>query len=651
MPEIRVGVAMGKVVILDENTANQIAAGEVIERPASVVKEMMENSIDANATAITVEIANGGIKSIRIADNGDGIEADDVELAFERYATSKIRSINDLTRISTMGFRGEALASIASVSKVEVITKTEDAETGTRVVVEGGKILLSEPVGTPKGTTFIVRELFYNTPARYKFLKKDTTEASYIHDIITKIALARPDISIKFINQGRTVIHTPGNHDLLSTIYSLFGKETAQAVIPLNLSLNGIIVSGYVGKPEISRGNRSLEIVFVNGRSVYNKTITAAIEEAYKTRLMQKRFPFTVLKVTVPPETVDVNVHPAKLEVRFSDENMIYRAVYTAVSEALAGASLIQNAGEDIDSAEMFSFGETSKTAEPEQVKMQEKPRVTGNVFPDMAAGTGGYKKTEPVPKKVIFKEPVQISKTKEYTTEKPEEREVKREEVIPLRTREEHFDAEKPDDAAKAEPHDDRERLLNARIIGQAFESYIILEEGDKLFLIDQHAAHERIRFESIREQFIHEESYSQGLLSPLMVELTHQEMMKFNELEPYIRKLGFEAEVFGNRTVLVRAIPYLLQDGFSDSDFRDIIEKLSQEINSVLEIIPEETIYMMACKSAIKANRAMSQMEIQGLVKDLVNCENPYTCVHGRPIIISMGKKELEKKFKRIV
>ncbi|WP_252891524.1 DNA mismatch repair endonuclease MutL [Thermoclostridium stercorarium] len=350
---------MGKVVILDENTANQIAAGEVIERPASVVKEMVENAIDAHATSITVEITNGGVKSIKIVDNGDGIEGDDVELAFERHATSKIRSIDDLTRLSTMGFRGEALASIAAVSKVEVITKTEDAKTGTRVIVEGGKVVLSEPTGAPKGTTFIVRELFYNTPARYKFLKKDTTEATYIHDVISKIALARPDISIKFVNQGKTVIHTPGNHDLLSTVYSLFGKDTARAVIPVNLTFNGVKVSGFVGKPEISRGNRNLEMVFVNGRVVYNRTIITAIEEAYKTRLMQKRFPFTVLKVDVPPETVDVNVHPAKLEVRFSDENMVYRTVYMAVSDALSGASLIQSIEEE-DGSEIFSFGEVN---------------------------------------------------------------------------------------------------------------------------------------------------------------------------------------------------------------------------------------------------------------------------------------------------
>lgn len=643
---------MGKVVILDENTANQIAAGEVIERPASVVKEMVENSIDANSTSITVEILNGGIKSIKIVDNGDGIEADDVEMAFERHATSKIRSIDDLSRISTMGFRGEALASIASVSKVEVITKTEEAESGTRVVVEGGKVLFCEPVGAPKGTTFIVRELFYNTPARYKFLKKDSTEAGYIHDIITRIALARPDISIKLINQGKTVIHTPGNHDLLSTIYSLFGKETARAVIPLNYAQNGIKVSGYIGKPEISRGNRSLELVYVNGRTVYNRTIITAIEDAYKTRLMQKRFPFTVLKLDISPGNVDVNVHPAKLEVRFSDENQVYRAIYMAVSEALSGASLIQNVEDrDSDNVEIFSFQEAGSVREAEQIKMQAKPAgdVTTRVVPSEKLVKISEDDRKDYPEKSILKEPVYVKNPEYVRVETKHDEKIY--EVIPQNIEKDDEIIKPVPEVKENEKYDDRERLLNARIIGQVFESYIILEEGEDVFLIDQHAAHERIRFEKLKEQFAHEESYSQGLLSPLMVELTELEMQKFNELAPYIKKLGFEAEVFGSKTVLVRAIPYIIGDGFSGMDFRDILGKLSQEINGVLEIIPEETIYMMACKSAIKANRSMSSMEIKSLLKELAGSENPYTCVHGRPIIISISKKELEKRFKRIV
>lgn len=668
---------MGKVVILDENTANQIAAGEVIERPASVVKEMIENSLDANATSISVEILNGGIKSIKIADNGDGIDADDVEIAFERHATSKIRTIDDLNRISTMGFRGEALASIASVAKVEVITKTENAKTGTRAVIEGGRVLLCEPTGAPKGTTFIVRELFYNTPARYKFLKKDSTEAGYIHDIITRIALARPDVSIKLINQGKTVLHTPGNYDLQSTIYSLFGKETARAVIPLNLNHGGVEVSGYIGKPEISRGNRSLEMVFVNGRSVYNKVITAAIEDAYKTRLMQKRFPFTVLKLNISPEAVDVNVHPAKLEVRFSDENLIYRAVYMAVSEALSGTSLIQNIEEESDDTEAFSSREIKNENKAEQIKIDDKPVNRVNTDIKMPAvnpviynvkkdnDCKGEKKelTDKNTDSNIVRDYLNVRNTAGIFSAKPEPSE--REHDVKVKQDAESFyyqpkanvisrpvqESNPVQESFEPEVQDDRQRLLSARIIGQAFETYIILEEGEDVFVIDQHAAHERIRFEKIKKEFKQAHPYSQGLLSPLTVELTELEMQKFSDLTPYLKKLGFEAEIFGSRTVLVRAIPYILGDDFSGRDFRDILDKLSQEVNGVLEIIPEETIYTMACKSAIKANRTMSQMEIESLIKELVSSENPYTCVHGRPIIISINKKELEKKFKRIV
>lgn len=639
---------MGKIVILDEGTANQIAAGEVVERPASVVKEMVENSLDAKATSITVEIFNGGIKSIKIVDNGDGIDADDVEMTFERYATSKIRCIDDLNTISTMGFRGEALASIASVSKVEVVTKTEEAENGIRVVVEGGRIISSEPVGAPKGTTFTIRELFYNTPARYKFLKKDSTEASYIHDIITRIALARPDVSMKLINQGKTVIHTPGNHDLLSTIYSLFGKETASAVIPLNLSQNGIEISGYIGKPEISRGNRSLEMVFVNGRTIYNRTITAAIEDAYKTRLMQKRFPFTVLKLNISPQAVDVNVHPAKLEVRFSDEQFIYRTVYLAVSEALSAASLIHNVEDDDEDSQTYSLQANDVIIEAEQINMQQKS-AKDIVKPDKRLTVSEEEKKEYLDSGIL-KEAVRDS-----DTIFPKDKEQNRSETLDVPVK---HDARKSNviiqtvqDLSVPETQDDRERLLNARIVGQAFESYIILEEGDDLLLIDQHAAHERIRFEKIKKQFTQEHPFSQSLLSPLTVELTEFEMQKYDELEPYIKKLGFEVETFGNKAVLVRAIPYVMGGNFSSRDFRDILGKLSQEVNSVLEIIPEETIYMMACKSAIKANRTMSTMEIESLLKDLVNSENPYTCIHGRPIIINISKRDLDKKFKRIV
>jgi DNA mismatch repair protein MutL len=710
---------MGKIVILDENTANQIAAGEVIERPASIVKEMVENALDANATAITVDIASGGIKSIRITDNGDGMEADDVELAFERHATSKIRKIEDLNQLSTMGFRGEALASIASVAKVEVVTKTETATSGIKAVIEAGNVLAVEPAGAPKGTTFTVRELFYNTPARYKFLKKDTTEAGYIQDILTRIALARSDVSFRLLSQGRALMHTPGNHDLLSTIYSLYGKEIAHAVVPVNASGEGVEVSGYVGKPEISRGNRSFQSILVNGRFVYNRVITAALEEAYKTRLMQKRFPFAVLKLSLSPWFVDVNVHPSKLEVRFSDDQKVFRTVYHAVSEALDGNASFR-AMEDTDSAS-YSAGTNMIRQPSRQANLQATQpagpsapvnRLSGwtpgnigapagknqNQVQSNTARTGpGGGQTQanpfsiwPAPSDRLFHPTITGQQTQVFEADGKEMKmqaasgqavqevgsgspymmEGSRTTDIPVKGSPEtaalkngsqeaaiggedsvEISAPEKEDRDAAVAANSRERLLRARIIGQAFESYILLEDGDEMLLIDQHAAHERIRYEKLKQQFIHREAFGQGLLSPLAVTLSELEMDRFHELSEYLNKLGFDAEVFGTRSILIRAIPYVLDSGFSGQDFLEILEKLSSEATPASEIIPDETLYMMACKSAIKANRNMSTMEIRGLVEQLADAENPYTCVHGRPVIISMTKKELEKRFKRIV
>ncbi|MCX7774223.1 MAG: DNA mismatch repair endonuclease MutL, partial [Clostridia bacterium] len=334
---------MGKIVILDEKTANQIAAGEVIERPSSVVKEMVENAIDAGASQITVEIKNGGIAYIRITDNGCGMEGDDVELAFERHATSKIRRIEDLDGLRTMGFRGEALASIASVSHLEVVTKTEAASTGVSLKMEGGRVTGTSSVGCPKGTTFIIRNLFFNTPARYKFLKKDTTEAGYVSDIMERLALAHPGVSFKFIQNNQIQLHTPGNHDLLSVIYSIYGKDISKSVLPIQYEGEGLRISGYIGKPEIARGTRSQQSVFLNGRYIKSRMVTTALEEAYKTILMQNKFPFCVLLLNASPESFDVNVHPQKLEVRFANESMIYSAVYHAVKNSLMATSLVRS--------------------------------------------------------------------------------------------------------------------------------------------------------------------------------------------------------------------------------------------------------------------------------------------------------------------
>jgi DNA mismatch repair protein MutL len=633
---------MGRIVILDENTANQIAAGEVIERPASVVKELVENSLDAGATSVIVEIANGGKKSIRITDNGHGIEADDAAMVFERHATSKIRTIEDLGRVSTMGFRGEALASVASVAKVEMVTRAENDPNGTRIYTEGGNIISSSPAGAPVGTTFDIKELFYNTPARYKFLKNDSVEAGYINEILTRIALSRPDVSIKLISQGKTVMHTPGNHDLLSAIYSLYGNDIARAVIPVKMSDDGIEIEGFVGKPEISRGNRKFESFFVNGRFIYNRIITTAVEEAYKMKLMQKRFPFAMLKLKVSPEFVDVNVHPAKLEVRFSDEKKVFRVVYHSVSDALYSASLIREVREN----DGYKRSIEQKAEIPQQIRLPEE-----TADGERLKGTG-INIRQPSLKWNVS------SSTAEYRQKADEY--VREDKIITQNEREnikapalERVDEKIPEGSGTEQKTsgNDKKRLYNARIVGQVFLSYILLEEGEDILIIDQHAAHERICYEKIRKKYSERESFEQGMISPIAVNLSEQEMDRFNQLSGYLRRLGFDVEVFGSRTVLVRTVPYILSSGFSSRDLTDILEKLYVEVSDVSDMIPEETLYMMACKSAIKANRKMTDMEIRGLVDELAKTDGLYTCVHGRPVIISMGKKEFEKRFKRIV
>ena len=633
---------MGRIVILDENTANQIAAGEVIERPASVVKELVENSLDAGATSVIVEIANGGKKSIRITDNGHGIEADDAAMVFERHATSKIRTIEDLGRVSTMGFRGEALASVASVAKVEMVTRAENDPSGTRIYIEGGNIISSSPAGAPVGTTFDIKELFYNTPARYKFLKNDSVEAGYINEILTRIALSRPDVSIKLISQGKTVMHTPGNHDLLSAIYSLYGNDIARAVIPVKMSDDGIEIEGFVGKPEISRGNRKFESFFVNGRFIYNRIITTAVEEAYKMKLMQKRFPFAMLKLKVSPEFVDVNVHPAKLEVRFSDKKKVFRVVYHSVSDALYSASLIREVREN----DGYKRSIEQKAEIPQQIRLPEE-----TADGERLKGTG-INIRQPSLKWNVS------SSTAEYRQKADEY--VREDKIITQNEREnikapalERVDEKIPEGSGTEQKTsgNDKKRLYNARIVGQVFLSYILLEEGEDILIIDQHAAHERICYEKIRKKYSERESFEQGMISPIAVNLSEQEMDRFNQLSGYLRRLGFDVEVFGSRTVLVRTVPYILSSGFSSRDLTDILEKLYVEVSDVSDMIPEETLYMMACKSAIKANRKMTDMEIRGLVDELAKTDGLYTCVHGRPVIISMGKKEFEKRFKRIV
>jgi len=672
---------MSKIVILDEKTANQIAAGEVIERPASVVKEMVENSIDAGADQITVEIRNGGISYIRITDNGSGMDADDAELAFERHATSKIRKIEDLDHITTMGFRGEALASVAAISHLELITRTENSETGISLVLEGGRILSAKQVGCPKGTTFIVKNLFYNTPARYKFLKKDSTEAGYVSDILERLALAHPEVSFKFIQNGEVKLHTPGNNDLLSVIYSIYGKEVAGNVLPVEYQSGGIKVTGFAGKPEISRGNRSRQSVFLNRRYIKNKVISLAAEDAYKTMIMQNKFPFYVLLMDALPGSFDVNVHPQKLEVRFSDENLIYSVVYNGVKNALLGSSLIRH------------YASEEKENESKKI-LKETENAPSNPQPVPGTGNSGIKPAT----QILFRVHNKLSESRK-PTELPD-----LDKLFPLdktsqktsitgKDYRENSDYKQSGMSGKATGKTDkkgsgetwaetsylaavsvsqgdtaREASLNfyhpdnvsrdvslqllkeAQIVGQVFDTYILLQNGSTLYIIDQHAAHERIRFEILKDRISKSESYSQSIMEPVVANLSANEFSFVMEKLDAFRKFGFDLEAFGSSTVIIRSVPDIYDSGFSVSDFNEILDRW-MKTPSEGSIISDEVIYTVSCKGALKANKPLSNEEIRELVKSLCNMENPWTCLHGRPVIIKMDKKDFEKKFKRIV
>ncbi|NLM74644.1 MAG: DNA mismatch repair endonuclease MutL [Clostridiaceae bacterium] len=678
---------MNKIVILDEKTANQIAAGEVIERPASVVKEMVENSIDAGADQITVEIKNGGISYIRITDNGSGMEADDAELAFERHATSKIRKIEDLDQIATMGFRGEALASVAAVSHLELITRTENSEMGISLVLEGGRVLSSNQVGCPKGTTFIVKNLFYNTPARYKFLKKDSTEAGYVSDIIERLALAHPDISFKFIQNGQVRLHTPGNNDLLSVIYSIYGKEVASKVLPVKYQSGGFTLTGFAGRPEISRGNRSRQSVFLNGRYIKSQVVSLAAEEAYKTMIMQKKFPFYVLLLCAPPGSFDVNVHPQKLEVRFSDENIVYSVVYHGVKNALLSASLIRQ----YDSSGQMDDKKTQKTGNvrlnhPQSSGVQDTAhKDAGNEYKDKVLSVynnilnplavdsqekniseSGIRDVRHEDKSIADrdfngnktgKEGKVFSRDIDQKDAVSEKENLSRMNTVELAsvssseqsdtTREISLDFYYSE---KVSRDDSLSHLKEAQIVGQVFDTYILLQNGSTLYIIDQHAAHERIRFEILKERLAKSQSYSQSILEPVIVNLSSTEFDFVMEKQEIFQKFGFDLEAFGSSTVIVRSIPDIYDTSFSVSDFEEILDRW-MKTHSQGSIISNEVIYTMSCKGALKANQSLSNEEIKELVKSLCSMENPWTCLHGRPVIIKIDKKDFEKKFKRIV
>lgn len=596
---------MSKIIVLDELTACQIAAGEVIERPASVVKELAENSIDAGASVVTVEIRAGGIRYIRVTDNGCGFEADDAVIAFDKHATSKIRNSEDLECIATLGFRGEALASIAAVGDVELLSKTEDAETGIYVHIKGCEVLETGERGAAQGSVITVRDLFYNTPARYKFLKKDSTEASYVADVLQKLAIANPDIAFRLISNGNEVFRTPGNGDLKSVIFSIFGKETAASVLPVQYQNEGCEILGFAGIRDAVYSNRNRQIFFVNGRCIKSKTISAALDEAYKTVTMKNKFPFAVLMLRVPLSKVDVNVHPAKAEVRFSEEGTIYKLVLNGVTNAV----LYENREIPAPPAE------PAPVIAPVPIP---PPPVRSELYvpmPEIREEPAIYAEEPSLPFPVPAPEPEPKPELKPEPAHEPEQ---------PVL-------------------YNSTSVYTDGTVIGQVFDTYLILQYGEELVLIDQHAAHERIKYEEIRERLQSPGGAVSPMLVPITLQLSPAEYLALQNHLDFYEAMGFEIEDFGGNTVLIRAIPSILEG----CAVEDVI--LSGLQNKKTAAYTDEEIYTMACKAAVKAHKTLSPMEIEELLRQLSRLENSGTCPHGRPITVSLSKHELERRFKR--
>ncbi len=681
---------MGIINVLDESVANLIAAGEVVERPASVIKELVENSIDANAKNITIEIKNGGISYMRVTDDGDGIEPDDVGVAFLRHATSKIREKDDLSKIGTLGFRGEALCSVAAVSNVVLTTKTKDAALATRVIVEGGVMEDVLNIGAAKGTTIEVKKLFFNTPARMKFLKKDSTEAGYIADVVEKFILSHPDVSFKLINSGKTILFSSGDSNPINAIYSVYGKDYSTNVIPVDYQGEQMSITGFIGKSNISRPNRAYESFYVNGRSIKSAIMTKALEEAYKNQLMGGKFPFAVLNLQVNTQSVDVNVHPHKTEVKFSDEKRVFDTVYWGVKNALyQKRDIVSATFETKKDRNPFLFKESDIKEADSQIEKKPEKKVIANPFfeekkptkaenniyisevlkPAVELGAEfSENKNEPENKKdvnITFEVQSLKDDTKEglfaeiLKEEEPKDKEPKEEEIFePIlekkeETKEEVIEEITEETAEKVAPEseENEKKEKSFKICGCVFNTYIIVEKDDEMLLIDQHAAHERIKYEALKAELASRENASQQLLDGQMVELSAEEYDFAIQNRPVFEKLGFEFEEMGYKRIMINAVPMCLCDKNAADIFIGAVDAAKENRKQLLSEEYERFLYTVACKSAVKANAELLLAEMQALVCDVFNMDNINTCPHGRPIIISFSKKEIEKQFKRIL
>ena len=664
---------MPQIQVLDQITIDKIAAGEVIERPASIVKELVENSIDAKAASVTVEIQDGGISLIRVTDNGSGIEREDIRNAFLRHSTSKIRKVEDLAHIASLGFRGEALSSISAVTRTELITKTKEDTFGTRYVIEGGVEQSLEDAGAPDGTTFLVRQLFYNVPARRKFLKTPMTEAGHVQDLLMRLALSHPEVAFTFINNGQTKMRTSGNGKLKDVIYSIYGREAAANLIELDYSMDGLVMKGYLGKPVITRGNRNFENYFVNGRYVKNAMLSKAIEDAYKDFLMQHKFPFVVIHFQVDGEKIDVNVHPTKMEMRFQRQQDVYNIVYEGVHRTLLEPELIPQveapAPKVISQPKSESpFLLKPKTApRPMEKKPEEKeePHDEAYFMKKMKERVLSYHQrnssAEVAKKEQIFRPQAQAERIKDALAraKEVEKQPQKQAEEQPELIRETPVYETKPVTEEKAEQLNlfeehllKREKKAEYKLIGQVFETYWLVEFENSLYIIDQHAAHERVLYERTLKEMKNREFTAQYLSPPIILSLSMQEAQVLNENMDRFTRIGFEIEPFGGEEYAVRAIPDNLFGIAKKELLLEMLDDLADGISTSMtpELI-DEKVASMSCKAAVKGNNRLSAQEAAALIGELLLLENPYHCPHGRPTIIAMTQRELEKKFKRIV
>lgn len=671
------------IQVLDQKTIDKIAAGEVVERPASVVKELVENSIDSGATAITVEIKEGGISLIRVTDNGCGIPAEQVPTAFLRHATSKITSIEDLLTVRSLGFRGEALSSIAAVGQVELITKTGDAMTGLRYEIHGGIEQNVEEIGCPEGTTFIVRNLFYNTPARRKFLKTAMTEGNYVSELVEQIAMSHPDISFKFVNNGQNKLSTSGNGSLKDILYHIYGRDIATNLLPIEAERNGMKISGYVAKPYISRGNRSFEHYFVNGRYIKSPIITKAIEEAYKTFVMIHKFPFVAIYLTVDSKLLDVNVHPRKMEMRYSRGDELYKFIFEEIRYVLSQKELIPEVSQTAARKKADSEPPAAPSVpEPFETNRRKQESVYSSEKKDNFQSFYGLQNETPPTvheKETIYQATVtlehastpvvtaehitseRITSGIEASSKNPSEKNISVEQPSIESLEQTSAETGTPEPEVQSNIRKDQISLFESgfmteearpkhRLIGQLFKTYWLIEYENNLFIMDQHAAHEKVMYEKLMKQYEKREILSQQIHPPLVISVNPVEQEALRKNMDFFEQMGFQIESFGGNEYMLRAVPLETYGLAAQDIFIDFVDSLTEEGNHLNIDLFIYKIATMACKAAVKGNMKLSFAEADALIDQLLQLDNPYNCPHGRPTIIAMTETELEKKFRRI-